>query len=126
MRSKTTKLPRLWDIAPVLYKPAREVRVPAKAICTSHRALFRRAGLRFLATIPPRTLYVHQGTLQVSTADFDLIGVPVNPRSKEGAMRAIEALAFCFFDHAVKHSLYKVRPFVPEEIISESTDRASL
>lgn len=87
-----------WD--PVV--PARSAKIPPGALRMTVPSLCRRAGIPVLATVD-RPVYVYRGRKKIRTPAFDLIGVPVSPRSRAGALRALEKLAYSFFDHCARY-----------------------
>jgi len=95
-------LPIQMFIEPTLYRA--KARLPPRklSVRTTLARLCKRAGIRLRATVPHRDIVVYRGHRQVRTPHFDLVGVPVNPRSPEGALRALEALAHSFHDHAAR------------------------
>jgi hypothetical protein len=97
-----TKLTPYLDWEPV--RNRREVRIPKGAMRLNVGALCRRAGIRELATYD-RVVIVYRGRRKVRTPGFDLIGVRESPRSQRGALRALESLAYSFFDPCARHCL---------------------
>jgi hypothetical protein len=98
------------DFDPVANR--RTVKIPPGAIACSVATLCRRAGIPIRATVL-RDVYVYRGRRKVRTPMFDLVGVPDDPRSRVGAMRALESLAYSFFDHAARYCVCKRGYFVP-------------
>lgn len=80
----------------------RRVAIPRSSLRTNVPDLCRRAGIPVLATVD-REVYVYRGRRKIRTPLYDLIGVPVGPRSRIGALRALESLAFSFFDHFARY-----------------------
>ena len=97
-------LPMLIDWNPVANM--RRVTIPLKALKTSVPDLCRRAGIPVLATVD-RDVYIYRGRKKVRTPTYDLVGIPVNPRTRVGALRALESLAHSFFDHFARHCVCK-------------------
>jgi hypothetical protein len=87
-----------WD--PVRYR--RSCAIPPGAIKTSVPDLCRRAGIPVRATVA-REIYIYRGRRKIRTPLYDLIGVPASPRSRDGALRALESLAYSFFDHFARY-----------------------
>lgn len=106
------KLPMHFDWDPVT--PARTAKIPPDALRTTVPSLCRRAGIPVRATVD-RPVYVYRGRKKIRTPAFDLVGVPVAPRSREGAMRALEKLAYSFFDHCARYCVCGRGYFVAEE-----------
>lgn len=51
---------------------------------------------------------IYYGQKQIRTPDVDYVGVPVNDlRSREAALRALDALAHRFHHHAARASVCK-------------------
>jgi hypothetical protein len=87
-----------WD--PITYR--RNCKIPPGAIKTTVPGLCRRAGIPVRATVD-REIYVYRGRRKIRTPLYDLIGVPAGPRSREGALRALESLAYSFFDRFARY-----------------------
>lgn len=92
------------DWNPITYR--RSCAIPPGAIKTSVPDLCRRAGIPVRATVD-REIYIYRGRRKIRTPLYDLIGVPVGPRSREGALRALESLAYSFFDHFARYCVCK-------------------
>ena len=86
-----------WD--PVTYR--RSCTIPPGAIKTSVPDLCHRAGIPVRASVD-REVYIYRGRRKIRTPLYDLIGVP-GARSREGALRALESLAYSFFDHFARY-----------------------
>lgn len=87
------------DFEPVQNR--RRVAIPRGALRTNVSDLCRRAGIPVRATVT-RDVFIYSGRRKVRTPDYDLVGV-ASPRSRVGALRALESLAHSFFDHAARH-----------------------
>jgi len=100
MRGNTISAELDWE--PVQNR--RRVAIPNGAIRTSVSDLCRRAKIPVRATVD-RDVYIYrsQRRRKVRTPLFDLVGVPASPRSREGALRALESLAYSFFDHFARY-----------------------
>jgi hypothetical protein len=95
-----TAIPMRLDFEPVHNR--RAAVIPKGALRTSVPALCRRAGIPVRATVD-REIFIYRGRRKIRTPLYDLIGVPASPRSRVGALRALESLAYSFFDHAARH-----------------------
>lgn len=80
----------------------RRVGIPRRALKTSVPDLCRRAEIPVLVTVE-RVVYVYRGRKKVRTPFYDLVGIPADPRSRVGALRALESLAHSFFDHFARY-----------------------
>lgn len=87
-----------WD--PVVYR--RSCVIPPGALKTTVPDLCRRAGIPVRATVD-REIYIYRGRRKIRTPLYDLIGIPAAPRSRVGALRALESLAHSFFDHFARY-----------------------
>lgn len=103
-----------WD--PVV--PARSVKIPPGALRATVPRLCRRAGIPVLATVD-RPVYVYRGRRKIRTPAFDLVGVSISPRSREGALRALEKLAYSFFDHCARYCVCHRGYFEPTVVPRE-------
>lgn len=91
-------------IEPVIYTS--ENAVPTSGRWTTLAKLFRQAGITLRATVPSRKILVYYGRRQIRTNRVDAVGVPTrNLDGRMAAIRALEALAYSFHDHAVRHSV---------------------
>ena len=72
--------------------------IPRGALRVYISDLCRRAKIPVRSTYD-RDVYVYQGRRKVRTPAFDIVGVPVSPRSREAALRALESLAYSFREH---------------------------
>lgn len=94
------KLPLIVMIEPVIYQPQPPV---VEGATTSLEALCLQAGVALRATTPARAIIIHFGRQQVRTPHVDVVGVPVRDlTTREAALRALEALAHSFHDHAAR------------------------
>jgi predicted RNase H-like HicB family nuclease len=103
-----TPIPRLVDTRPV--RRCKTAKVPPSALRTNVTDLCRRARIPILATVD-RHVYVYRGRRKIRTLAFDLVGVPVSPRSRMGALRALESLAYKFHDHFARYCVVGRRYF---------------
>jgi hypothetical protein len=77
--------------------------LPTRGKWTTLAALCGQAGIPLRATAPPRAYLVYTGAAQIRGPDADALGVPtVDLDSPETALRALEALAHSFHDHAAR------------------------
>jgi hypothetical protein len=84
---------------------------------TTLAQLCRQAKIRLRATVPERTLYVVTADQQIRTPTADIIGVPTTDLdSPEAALRALEALAHSFFDHAARACVCGRGLFAPPDV----------
>jgi hypothetical protein len=97
---KRHTLPLRHDWEPVIYR--RKITIPRGAIQTSVPDLCRRAGIEVQATVD-RAVFIYLGNRKVRSPNADLVGVPVSPRTWQGALRALETLAYDFFDHFARY-----------------------
>lgn len=96
------KLPFQVFIEPVIHRSNEEaLRFAGQE--TDLRSLCKQAGIPLRATVPRRKILVVYGKKQIKTPKFDIVGVPVRDLdSPEAALRALEALAYSFFDHGAR------------------------
>jgi hypothetical protein len=104
-----TAIPMRLDWDPVVN--SRHVLIPPGAIKTSIPDLCRRAGIPVRATTD-RAIYIYRGRKKVRTPIYDLVGVPIDPRTSVGALRALESLAYSFFDHFARYCVCKRGLFI--------------
>ncbi len=104
MKRLRAAIPLRIDWEPVVN--ARAAALPPNAIKTSVPDLCRRAGIPVRATTD-RDVYIYRGSKKIRTPTYDLVGVPTNPRTRVGALRALESLAHSFFDHCARHCVCK-------------------
>jgi hypothetical protein len=96
------KIPLQVFIDPVIYRPD-EHYAPRKRVVTDLARLCRQARVLLRATVPSRRVVVYTGRRQVRTPSADYVGVPVKElNGREAALRALEALAHSFHDHAAR------------------------
>jgi len=96
-------LPALVFIDAPRYRPV-GWRPASRGRFTTLADLCKEAKIPLRATAPPRSIYVYCGTQQVRTPDIDFVGVPTKRlRGPTAALRALEALAHSFHDHAARH-----------------------
>lgn len=96
------------------YPPAVRLRakVPPGALRSTVPDLCRRAGIIVQATTD-RPVVVFHGRRSIRTPGADYVAVPCSPRSREGALRALEALAHAFHDPCARHCVCKRGYFCP-------------
>jgi hypothetical protein len=95
-----TPIPMLIDFGPV--ENRRRFAPPHDALRTSVPDLCARAKIAVNATTD-REIYVYRGHRKIRTPDRDLVGIHVDPHTRLGALRALEALAYCFFDPCARY-----------------------
>ena len=96
-------LPMIVMIEPLRY--CRDWEIPG-GMSTDLPRLFEQAGVELRAETPDRQIIVYHGSKQLRSVSTDAVGVPVRDlMSQEAALRALEALAFSFHDHAVRFSI---------------------
>jgi hypothetical protein len=93
---------RRFDTKPV--QNCENATIPHGALRLRVSDLCRRAGVVNRSTYD-RPIYVYRGTRKIHTLAFDIVGVPVSPRSREGALRALESLAYSFHEHHARHCI---------------------
>lgn len=104
---------QIW-IEPVRYRASVKV---SRARRTDVSSLCRQAKVVLRATTSlPRRVFIYSGSQQFSTPDADYVGVPVKKLTgRVAALRALEALAHSFHDHAARtcvcgRDLFKAPP----------------
>jgi hypothetical protein len=102
-------IPAIFDDVPVQNR--RRFKVPPGAICRTVTSLCKQAGIPVNATTV-RPVYIYLGKQKIRTPECDLVGISENPRSRVGALRALEALAFSFFDPCARFCVCKRGFFV--------------
>lgn len=95
-----TPILRCIDTEPV--QRCKTAPIPRGAMRAYISGLCRRAKIPVRSTYH-RSIYVYRGTKKIRTPYFDIVGVPVAPRSRIGALRALEALAYRFKEHHARH-----------------------
>lgn len=96
---------QIW-LKPVRYR--KQVSFIGRTHKTSLRELCVQAGILVRATVPKRDIFVYTGTAQYRTPHADYVGVPVKRLTGPvAALRALEALAHSFHDHAARACVCK-------------------
>ena len=97
------RLPALADLPPLSYLRNGES-IP-RGRKTTVSKLCKIAGVPYRATVAnERPVIVRYGREQCRARHVDVVGVRVRDLdSRVAALRALEALAFSFFDHAARH-----------------------
>lgn len=115
-----TPLPFQPVIEAVVYRSAVDPSI--EGVETDLRRLCEQAGVPLRATAPPRTLLVYTGSRQIRTPAVDIVGVPTRDlTSPEAALRALEALAHSFHDHAARACVCHQGLFYPPIVASKTT-----
>lgn len=92
-------IPRI--LQPVVHRGS----VPDAGFETTLSQLCNQAGIPVRASRPPRRIHVVLGEeRQLRLPDADIVGIPggLDPEGPEAALRALEALAHAFHDHAAR------------------------
>ena len=108
------KLPLLMRSTP---PPAIRLRAKAAigAIWLTIPDLCRRAGIPARASTD-RPVAIFRGRRSVMTPAADFVAIPCSPRSREGALRALEVLAHAFHDPCARHCVCKRGYFCAPEM----------
>lgn len=89
-------------IEPVAYR-REEVVLAGECLVTDLEQLCVQAQIRLRATAPRRCITIYSGQQQIRSPNIDYVGVPVSDlQSQDAALRALEALAHSFHDHAAR------------------------
>ena len=99
-RAVIVPIQRRIDTTPV--RRCETATIPPNALRLRISDLCRRAGVVNRSTYD-RAIYIYRGTRRIRTLCFDIVGIRESPRSREGALRALEILAYSFREHHARH-----------------------